>query len=128
MPIMVSTMSPNMCKLCPRSIQEGEDLSKSAVGYLVWISTARTGGQKPDVIRYAEVNPEFPSVSTLDQLFSQSQFESYRQLGYAAAGDAFEDEIDRVGGDGQTIDREGLETVFRNLWAREVRRISEGVA
>ena len=55
-------------------------------GVLVWISTARTPGQKPDVVRYGETNPDFPFVSTGDQFFDQSQFESYRQLGHTAAG------------------------------------------
>ena len=37
------------------------------------------------VASYAAANPDFPHESTADQWFSESQFESYRGLGYAMA-------------------------------------------
>ena len=80
-------------------------------GVLVWISTARTPGQKPDVIRYGERNPDFPFDSTGDQLFGQDQFESYRQLGFTAARTAFTDE--RLTGAGLT--RSELEEVLGSM-------------
>jgi len=58
---------------------------KDPEGVLVWISTTMTKGQKPDVVRYREMNPNFPFHSTADQFFDQSQFEAYRQLGHTAA-------------------------------------------
>lgn len=66
---------------------------KETEGYLLWVSTARTEGQKPDVIRYGEQNADFPFDSTGDQLFDQSQFESYRQLGHAAVRSALSWEL-----------------------------------
>ena len=58
-------------------------------GVLVFVTTSLTGRERPDVARYAERNPDFPFHSTGDQLFDQAQFESYRELGHAAAGTAF---------------------------------------
>ena len=60
-------------------------------GVLVWISTTMTRGQKPDVVRYRETDPDFPFHSTTDQFFDQSQFEAYRQLGHTAVGVMFAD-------------------------------------
>jgi hypothetical protein len=60
-------------------------------GVLVWLSTTMTRGQKPDVVRYRETDPDFPFHSTIDQFFDQSQFEAYRQLGHTAAGVVFAD-------------------------------------
>ena len=60
-------------------------------GVLVWISTTMTRGQKPDIVRYRETDPDFPFHSTIDQFFDQSQFEAYRQLGHTAARVVFTD-------------------------------------
>lgn len=38
--------------------------------------------EPPDVRSYHDKHPEFPHESTVDQFFSESQFESYRQLGF----------------------------------------------
>ena len=40
-----------------------------------------TGDEPPDLANYAEKDPVFPQQSTADQFFSESQFESYRELG-----------------------------------------------
>ena len=37
------------------------------------------------MLRYASLHPEFPHESTGDQFFDESQFESYRALGYHTA-------------------------------------------
>lgn len=58
-------------------------------GVLVFVTTSLTGGERPDLARYAELNRNFPRHSTADQLFDQAQFESYRELGHAATGMAF---------------------------------------
>ena len=41
-----------------------------------------TGDEPTDVLRYAAEHPAFPHESTNDQFFDESQFESYRALGY----------------------------------------------
>jgi hypothetical protein len=51
-------------------------------GYILYIKPAYHGTETSAGIRsYARANPEFPHETTLDQWFTESQFESYRSLG-----------------------------------------------
>ena len=50
-------------------------------GVLLYIKPGILGDEPRDVIQYAIANPAFPHQSTLDQLFDESQFESYRGSG-----------------------------------------------
>ena len=50
-------------------------------GILIWIKNAITGDESGDVLNYRAENPEFPYDPTLNQFFSEAQFESYRRLG-----------------------------------------------
>jgi hypothetical protein len=54
-------------------------------GKVLYIKSVYTGGLPADLINYRKENPTFPNTSTLDQWFSESQFESYRRLGQAHA-------------------------------------------
>jgi hypothetical protein len=63
--------------------REGRD------GILVYIKSSLTGDEPTDALRYAAANPEFPHQSTGDQWFDESQFESYRVLGYHIAQNVF---------------------------------------
>jgi Patatin-like phospholipase len=56
-------------------------------GYLLYIKPGfHDDGTEPlDVCGYALANPAFPHEATADQLFSESQFESYRSLGQFVA-------------------------------------------
>ena len=47
--------------------------------------TQSTAGLPADVLSYHAQHPAFPHQPTTDQWFTESQFESYRQLGYALA-------------------------------------------
>jgi hypothetical protein len=58
-------------------------------GTLVYIKTSLTGDESADVLRYAAQHPAFPHESTSDQFFDESQFESYRTLGYHVTRDVF---------------------------------------
>lgn len=51
-------------------------------GKIVYIKTALTGNEGVDVREYKMNNEKFPQESTGDQFFNESQFESYRRLGY----------------------------------------------
>jgi predicted acylesterase/phospholipase RssA len=53
----------------------------SAVGTLVYLKPALSGDEPVDVRNYAARHPAFPHESTLNQWFSEAQFESYRMLG-----------------------------------------------
>ena len=50
-------------------------------GWLLYLKAAYYGTEPADVYEYAKANPAFPHESTVDQFFSESQFESYRMLG-----------------------------------------------
>jgi hypothetical protein len=54
-------------------------------GTLLYIKSSLTGNEPADVLRYAALHAEFPHESTGDQFFDESQFESYRALGYHVA-------------------------------------------
>ncbi|NCD71521.1 hypothetical protein GSY63_19300 [Mucilaginibacter sp. R11] len=53
-------------------------------GTLIYIKTTLTAPLPTDVREYQMQNIEFPQQSTGDQFFDESQFESYRKLGYHA--------------------------------------------
>jgi len=55
-------------------------------GWLIYLKPSYHIHNAPiDVRAYAEANAAFPHETTLDQWFSESQFESYRRLGYYLA-------------------------------------------
>lgn len=56
-----------------------------STGVLVYIKASLTGDEPEDLLEYAAAHPKFPHESTADQWFTESQFESYRKLGYHAA-------------------------------------------
>ena len=53
-------------------------------GTLVYIKASLTGDEPEDVVQYHAAKPHFPHETTADQWFGESQFESYRALGYHA--------------------------------------------
>jgi hypothetical protein len=53
-------------------------------GIIVYFKASLTGTESADVTNYRKEHKSFPHESTVDQWFSESQFESYRQLGYQA--------------------------------------------
>ena len=52
------------------------------IGRIVYFKAALTKDDPSDLKTYKARNPLFPHESTINQWFSESQFESYRQLGY----------------------------------------------
>jgi hypothetical protein len=51
-------------------------------GRIIYFKASLTGDEDADVKNYKKEHASFPHESTVDQWFSESQFESYRQLGY----------------------------------------------
>ena len=49
--------------------------------YIKPVCYGSDGSEPRDVVQYKRSNPAFPNESTVDQFFSESQFESYRALG-----------------------------------------------
>lgn len=65
-----------------------EDIHTKKDGILLYIKAAMTGDEPSYVLDYARRHPSFPHETTIDQFFSEEQFEAYRALGYHAARDA----------------------------------------
>ena len=83
-------------------------------GILVYLKSSLTGDEPTDVLRYAATNPGFPHQSTGDQWFDESQFESYRALGFHVARDFF----DAIGGADRiaTLTKEQLFVELAENW------------
>ncbi len=69
----------------------GHDAANRTRGTIVYIKSSLTGDEPSDVLEYSLRNPPFPHESTGDQFFTESQFESYRQLGLHLALKTFQD-------------------------------------
>lgn len=65
-------------------------------GLLVYVKPCLTGDESPDLINYAALHPDFPHETTLNQFFTESQFESYRALGFHSAKDALADAVESL--------------------------------
>ena len=63
--------------------------SAEVPGTLLYIKSSLTGDEPADILRYAAEHPAFPHESTSDQFFDESQFESYRALGFTPSEDVF---------------------------------------
>lgn len=55
--------------------------ANGATGNVLYIKSAYTRELPADLVNFRKENPTFPNTSTVDQWFSESQFESYRRLG-----------------------------------------------
>jgi len=72
----------------PRKV--GEKDEQASMGILLYIKSSCTGDESDYVIDYKRRNPAFPHETTVDQLFTEEQFEAYRALGFHAVNSAFE--------------------------------------
>jgi hypothetical protein len=79
--------NPKYCaiaEICYKDV-DGVDVPN---GCLVYVKPVFYGKNEPkDIYNYATANQAFPHESTGDQFFGESQFESYRKLGYYAASE-----------------------------------------
>jgi hypothetical protein len=83
-------------------------------GYLLYIKTSLTGDEPADVLEYQKIHPEFPHQSTADQWFTESQFESYRRLGYDIGRKVFESSKEKLESPG-CEERSSVKAFFKNL-------------
>jgi len=65
----------------------------TAIGHLLYIKPAVYDDCPADVRNYRKTNNTFPHESTVDQFFSESQFESYRSLGRHTIGEIMQDKV-----------------------------------
>jgi hypothetical protein len=97
-------------------------------GILVYLKASLTGDEPSDVLAYADQYALFPHESTANQFFTESQFESYRALGFHIVREVFGDattvadikEKRRKENEGGHLD--GLEQVNRRIFSRLRRR------
>jgi predicted acylesterase/phospholipase RssA len=61
------------------SAVDGKDVED---GVLIYIKPTLDGDEPIDIVNYKSVNRDFPHETTADQMYSESQFESYRSLGF----------------------------------------------
>lgn len=74
--------------------QEGTSANDDNLdGYIFYIKPSFTGDEDPDLANFRDRHPDFPHETTIDQFFSESQFESYRSLGYHVARNVFRDVV-----------------------------------
>jgi hypothetical protein len=66
-----------ICYSCVDSVPGGT----ARDGFLLYIKPALNGTEPADVFHYARLHPQFPHEPTSQQLYTESQFESYRELG-----------------------------------------------
>jgi hypothetical protein len=64
-----------------RSLNDPTFSYDSNDGIIIWIKNSLTGDEPGDLANHAAMHRDFPYDSTLDQFFSEPQFESYRALG-----------------------------------------------
>jgi hypothetical protein len=63
-------------------------------GNLIYMKASLTGDEETSVKQYKSSHPDFPHETTLDQFFTDDQFESYRLLGLNVAQQTFRDVVD----------------------------------
>ena len=65
-------------------------------GYILYIKPSYHGSETAGIVAYATKNAAFPHETTGDQFFSESQFESYRTLGFEIMDGVLNDAIENV--------------------------------
>jgi hypothetical protein len=58
---------------------------ESERGTLIYIKSTLIEDAPLELLCYARANPQFPDETTVDQFFSEAQFEAYRTLGFIIA-------------------------------------------
>jgi hypothetical protein len=62
---------------------EADNVSDDKDGYILYLKPGFRGDEPADIVGYAAESTDFPHETTADQWFSESQFESYRKLGFS---------------------------------------------
>ena len=65
-------------------------------GYILYVKPGYHGTESAGIVAYATANAAFPHESTIDQFFSESQFESYRTLGFEIMDSVLRDAAENV--------------------------------
>ena len=68
----------------------GDNDDPKYMGQILYLKTAFVGDEPADLLHYKRERPDFPQETTLNQWFTEPQFESYRRLGQLTAELAFQ--------------------------------------
>jgi hypothetical protein len=68
-------------RICYSCVDKSEAAADDIDGYLLYIKSTLIGTEPKDIYNYARAHDTFPHESTGDQMYSEEQFESYRELG-----------------------------------------------
>lgn len=106
--------------------QDDPKSTGGAQGLLLYLKSSLTGDEPEDVIQYYSSNPDFPHQSTANQFFTESQFESYRQLGLHVVRTVFENVHGSLDGDSPNQIGDLFADLERKWYAPS--SVAEGVA
>ncbi len=113
----------------------GRDAARSSgptQGWILYLKASLTGDEPEDVTQYHAEHPAFPHESTMNQFFTESQFESYRRLGLHAVESAFENVSETLARLNDTKDKqpraltELFQALFRQWYSPSA--VAEGMA
>ncbi|HEU4500351.1 MAG TPA: patatin-like phospholipase family protein [Nitrospira sp.] len=76
---------------------------EASPGLLIYLKPSLTGNEPADVRQYASCHDEFPHEPTADQFFDESQFESYRALGFHIAEKVFSQPLSKGTGQAEAL-------------------------
>jgi hypothetical protein len=100
------------------------DGAPSDFGVILYIKAGYHGVEDAGIRAYATANPTFPHQSTIDQWFSESQFESYRSLGFEITDGIFNEVLERYD-HRKTVDLRGIFQHLREDTKHEFRKAQE---
>jgi hypothetical protein len=98
--------------LCRIRYPDPDPHTKTPPGLLLYLKLSLTGNEPEMLRRYRLLRREFPHQSTLDQFFTEEQFEAYRQLGVHVAESLFLPAIT-----GENTEPESVQDWFQSLAA-----------
>jgi len=90
-------------------------------GFLLYIKPTLYGVEPADVQNYARANPAFPHESTGDQMYSETQFESYRALGFHEVSEIAPNSASKSKIELQEMFRQVYEEYFREDAPKDLR-------
>ncbi|TMJ46924.1 MAG: hypothetical protein E6G84_13845, partial [Alphaproteobacteria bacterium] len=82
---------------------------------ILYVKAGYHGSEGVDIKSYGLANPEFPHQSTANQWFSESQFESYRALGFRITDEVLHRALERLGYPAQASIEQILENVSGSI-------------
>lgn len=85
-------------------------------GVVVYIKSSLTGDEPADVLNYKKQHAAFPHDTTLNQWFTESQFESYRRLGHHVAFATFEPASPHLNNCEKIDQRDRYFSNLRSIW------------